>query len=79
MTVTVVLCILSTIGFCACVRAAMAFASVKLAPAAIVGSNFSINARKIARSYATGCFVLLAGFALVGAVHFYLELFQMNF
>lgn len=79
MLVTIILCVLSTIVFCGCVRAALALVSLRFAPQAIAGSSFSVQARKIARNYAAGAFAVLAVVALGGAVRFYLDLFQQNY
>jgi hypothetical protein len=79
MLVTVILCVASTVVFCACVRAAMALASLQFKPQMIAGSGFSVGARRVARNYAAGCFSLLALVALVGAVRFYIELFQYTY
>lgn len=79
MLVTIILCVLSTIVFCGCVRATMALVSLRFAPSALAGSSFSVGARRMARNYAAGAFALLAIVALVGAVRFYVELFQYTY
>ncbi|MES2963632.1 MAG: hypothetical protein V4760_07050 [Bdellovibrionota bacterium] len=79
MLVTVILCVTSTIVFCACVRASMALTALRFQPQRINGSNFSVGARRVARNYAASCFALLAFVALVGAVRFYIELFHYQF
>lgn len=78
MIVTVILCLLSTTVFCACLRATMSLANARFAPAQISGSHFSVNARRIARNYAMGATIVLAGVAFVGAIHSYIELFQFK-
>ncbi len=78
MFATVILCILSTTVFCACLRATLALVNVRFAPSLIAGSDFSMSARKLARNYAVGAIAILAIVAFVGAVHFYIELFQLS-
>ena len=78
MSATIVLCILSTMTFCLCLRAIIGLLNSRLQPSVIVGSSFSMTARRIARGYLMVATTVLALLALVGSVHYYLELFHFS-
>ena len=77
MFASVVLCVLSTLSFCICLRGLLTLLSAGHTPNYIRGQySFSMQARRIKRNYFTVAMIILAIGALMGAVSSYIELFS---
>jgi hypothetical protein len=78
VTATVVLCMLSTLSFCLCLRGlvgVMATGRIRSGNYSQHFGGFSGRARRVARQYATFSLVVLGMASLLGAVRSFLELF----
>lgn len=81
MLVSVVLCILWTTVFCACVRGWMQVAVKPQLGSSLTArgsSSYNLQARRILRSYWQFSLFILAVGSLVGAVSSYIDLFNQS-
>jgi len=79
MVVTVILCLLSTFGFCICARGLVAITtSSQGAPLMLNRRGFSVAAWRLARGYFAFALTILAVLSFGGIVVSYLELFSLG-
>jgi hypothetical protein len=78
MTATVVLCVLSTLSFCLCLRGLVGVMANARDGVSSFGQRFGFSrrARRFARSYATFALVVMGLASFIGAIKSYIELFN---
>jgi hypothetical protein len=78
MTATVILCVLSTFGFCVCLRGLVGVMAHARIPRASYGQRFgfSARARRVARHYATFALIVMGLASFAGAIKSYIDLFN---
>lgn len=77
MATAVLLCVLSTFGFCICARALISLSTAPRVVSHAALGGFSGGARRFARNYMIFALSLLAIVALLGAAFSFIELFSL--